>query len=455
MQRPRRTSNSYTSSNRGTRCDSRRGNIPGSYLANLNGSADAWITVTGPASEAPAVIEGAPNFNTVEIANCSYLSIENLRIDSRGIPGAFGISARGRAGNLTHHIRIEHNTLVGQNGNQQTDGISTKTPTWGWSIRYNRISGAGTGLYLGDGRIPAVRRRRDRTQSHREHHRLQHGDQRSTLDSGDSRHAARAYVYDHSQQRVFQRRSAQPRWRPPQPARGLVSRYGPGSLNLYEIYGNYFVHNHREALFQGSGRVSLHDNIFVDGPYTYPAIVLARQNAPLKVALVYNNTVYTTGPGIHLGSAALNGDVITGNLVFGSNPISGPALGVTHNLTGSFESAGQHVRTPSFDVSIADFYPLPGKCQGPAIDLSVFQSDTDYSLDFNGAPKPTSKGVVFRGAYAGAGQNPGWRLAAALKPPNTPLPKVPRLVWVSPAPSWQAHGRSLFSSGRILPAERS
>ena len=45
-------------------------------------------------------------------------------------------------------------------------------------------------------------------------------------------------------------------------------------MNMYEIYGNYFLHNHREALFQGSGRVSLHDNVFVDGPGSYPAVVL-------------------------------------------------------------------------------------------------------------------------------------------------------------------------------------
>ena len=73
-------------------------------------------------------------------------------------PGAFGISARGHEENLTHDIRIEGNTFVGQNNGQQTDAISTKTPTWGWIIRYNRIFGAGTGLYLGesDGTQPFI-----------------------------------------------------------------------------------------------------------------------------------------------------------------------------------------------------------------------------------------------------------------------------------------------------------
>ncbi len=85
---------------------------------------------------------------------------------------------------------------------------------------------------------------------------------------------------------------------------GAFPNSGTGSLNLYEIYGNFFFHNPREALFQGSGRVSLHDNIFVDGPHYYPAVVLRRHNFPLKLAYVYNNTVYTTERGIYFGTRA-------------------------------------------------------------------------------------------------------------------------------------------------------
>src|SRR5262249_33272055 len=123
-----------------------------------NGTPSAWITIMGPVSGPPAVVVGEPGYNTLEIVNCSFVAIQNLRIDSRGIEGAFGISAKGGAGNLTHDIRIEGNTLVGQNGDQQTVGISTKTATWGWTIRNNQILGAGTGIYLGnsDGTQPFV-----------------------------------------------------------------------------------------------------------------------------------------------------------------------------------------------------------------------------------------------------------------------------------------------------------
>src|SRR5690242_16354393 len=52
------------------------------YLHGLNGTPDAWITITGPDSGPPAVILGEPEHNTVEILNSSYVAIENLTIDS-------------------------------------------------------------------------------------------------------------------------------------------------------------------------------------------------------------------------------------------------------------------------------------------------------------------------------------------------------------------------------------
>jgi len=206
---------------------------------------------------------------------------------------------------------------------------------------------------------------------------------------------------------------------------------GGGSDNLYEIYGNYFVHNHREALFQGSGRLSLHDNIFVDGPYAYPAIVLRKQNGPLKIAMVYNNTIYTHGEGIHFGSPAIEGGVVAANLIFAAKGLSAADSLTSDNLTASVEDAPAYVRAPSFDPSAADFYPLRGKCRGAPMDLSIFQSDADYTLDFNGMPKTQAMGaVVFRGAYAGEDGNPGWKLDAALKAPAPPLPERPRVVWI-------------------------
>jgi hypothetical protein len=82
-----------------------------------------------------------------------------------------------------------------------------------------------------------------------------------------------------------------------------------------------------------------------------------------------------------------------------------------------------------------DFYPLAGQCQGGPLDLSNVDSDTDYSLDFNGTSKVGAKGAtVYRGAYAGEGSNPGWPLWAGVKPPAPPSPtRAATVVWLSPA----------------------
>jgi hypothetical protein len=414
---------------------------PGTYprlnIKGLNGTPDQWITITGPPSGPPAIIIGEPEYNTVEILNSSYLAIENLRIDSRGIPGAFGISARYHEENLTHDIRIEGNTLVGQNGGQQTDAISTKTATWGWVIRYNRIIGAGTGIYLGDsdGTQPFVA-------GIVEHNLIQNTigynmeikDQISIpaipgMPMAPTTTIIRNNVFIKDDQ-------PSPDGDRPNLLVGAFPVTGTGSLNMYEIYGNCFIHNHREALLQASGRVTLHDNVFIDGPYEYPAVVLRKQNYPLQIAYVYNNTVYTSGRGIYFGTRAMVDDAVIGNLVFALKPISGTIMRQSNNLVDSLENAPKYVHAPSFEIGTMDFYPLPGRCQGAAVDLSLFPTDEDYTLDFNGMPKTGDKGAVnFRGAYAGEGANPGWQLQAGVKSPRAPLlhPVGPAVVRISPA----------------------
>ena len=400
------------------------GRYPRLYISGLRGDADSWIRIVGPASGPPAVIEGDADHNTVEIENSSYVSIENLRIDSKGIEGAFGVSAKGGTANLTHHIRIEGNTFVGQNVGQQTVAISTKTPTWGWVIRYNRILGAGTGMYLGNSDFtqPFVagiienNLIRDTIG-----YNIEIKDQSSIPHVPGMPLEATVTIIRNN---VFLKNDApSPDGDRPNLLVGAFPESGPGSQNRYEIYGNLFVHNPREALFQGSGRVSLHDNIFIDGCPRYPAVVLMKQNKPLETGWVYNNTIYTSGLGIRFETAALKSSAVVGNVVFaGTKPIEGPIQELADNVTGSLESAVGWVRAPSLDPASADFFPLPGRCQGTPVDLTRFEGDQDYAVDFNGRSKLQTK-RIFRGAYAGDGQNPGWHLQIEVKPPNPPLPK--------------------------------
>jgi hypothetical protein len=414
---------------------------PGVYprlpIRNLNGEPDAWITITGPASGQPAVIAGEEDQDTVDILNSSYVSIENLRIDSRGFPGAFGISTKGKEENVTHHIRVQGNVLVGQGGSQQTDGISTKSPTWGWVIRFNQIIGAGTGMYLGnsDGTQPFLQGViennliRDTIGYNLEiKHQVALPDMPG-MPTGPGTTIIRNNVFIKNDQ-------PSPDGDRPNVLLDSFPQTGSSALSMYQVYGNYFIHNHREALLQVTGRVSIHDNVFIDGPGTFAAIfVTPHEGAPVKVAYLYNNTIFSTYKGIQFRARALIDDAVVGNLIFSSTPVVGPVMRQTGNLTDLPENAPKYVAVASDEITKMDFFPLPGKCLGAPLDLSLFASDTDFSRDFNGDSKIHDKGaVVFRGAYSAEGANSAWKPRDGLKPPLPPRAvRLPELIWMTPS----------------------
>jgi hypothetical protein len=397
---------------------------PGIYgplsLSQLNGKPHAWITVMG--AESPdgmnaAIITGNPSCNTVEIRDSSYLAIVRLRVDSGGQPDSrFGISATGGTSNLVHDILIQDNVLIGQHADQQNDGISTKTPTWNWTIRGNKILGAGTGIYLGnsDGTDPFIagvienNLVQDPIGYDME---IKYQKPRPSvpgMPTGPSVTIIRNNTFIKGDE--------------PSPdgdrSNVLVGGFpnsGPGSNDLYEIYGNFFYHNPREALFQASGRVSLHDNLFVGGHIA--GVVLKDHDLPLKFANVYNNTIYSSKQGILVDAPVRATTNVVGNLVFAATPISGNITHQSENLTDSLQNAKFYVNSPSFVLGLMSFYPLSDKVKGIPLDLSPFASDIKYNFDFNGIPKDQSPGkALFRGAYAGEGTNPGWKVQAGIKP---------------------------------------
>jgi hypothetical protein len=65
-------------------------------IRNVNGMPSSWITITGPASGAPATFHADPGpcCNTVEIADSSYVALQNVTVDGGHVDGAFGISAQ-------------------------------------------------------------------------------------------------------------------------------------------------------------------------------------------------------------------------------------------------------------------------------------------------------------------------------------------------------------------------
>lgn len=383
-------------------------------VSDCRGAPDAWITIQGP-ERGTAEIRQNQVANCVELRRSSYVALKRLSIlgdGPKGIPGQFGISAQGGSKNSVHHILIEDCLISGWSTSQQAVGISTKTPTWDWTIRRNVIRDCGTGLYLGNsnGAEPFIR-------GVIEHNLVENPIgycmeikyQKPRPDLADMPTTPSRTLIRHN---VFIKSDRpSPDGDRPNVLVGGFPESGPGAGDLYEIYGNVFWHNPRESLLQASGRVSIHDNLFFHCPAT-TAITLRNHDLPLRLAHVYNNTIYSAARGIRVANPATDGHAIVGNAIFGS----GEALSldrsinrVDANVTALLADAALHLTDPE----ALDFHPRPGRCEGAPIDLSPFQAETDFDVDFDGAPKGDRR---FRGAYAGPANEASWRVRRALKP---------------------------------------
>ena len=387
----------------------------GMPISDRNGNEKEWITIQGPTAGV-AEIHQTSGSNCVELWQCSYLALKNLTIKGEGIDGIFGISAKGGHANLVHHILIEGCIISDWNTSQQDVGISTKTPTWDWTIRGNKILNCGTGIYLGNsnGADPFVR-------SVIENNLVQNPiGYCMEIKFQKPRPAIPGMPVEPSstliRHNVFIKSDApSPNGNRPNLLVGGFPDSGPGVVDLYEIYGNLLCHNPRESLLQASGRAAIHDNVFVDSTASgHAAITMRNHDSPLKLAHVYNNTIYAATRGINIPNAATEGHAVIGNLVFATTPMTlhGSLIKVSANLTDSPASAAKYLMNPSIKLGAMNLFPKNGQCQDAALDLSAFVGQTDSALDFNRKPKGGSR---FRGAYAGQGTNPGWQLQSDLK----------------------------------------
>jgi hypothetical protein len=307
------------------------GEYPRLIIANLAGVPGRCITITGPAGDRPAVIFGEIGNRTVQIIDSSYIVITNLVIDGRGLPGADGIKAVASAHPATHHIVLDGNLIIGAGANQQTDGITTKTATWNWVIRRNTILSAGTALYLGDsdGTAPFIA---GLIENNLVVDPIGYGMQikyqiaRPELSGMPEVPQSTIIRYN-----VF-KKSGRPS---PDGNRPNLLVGGFPENDLYQIYGNLLVDNPREALFQGSGRISFHDNVLIGGE---PAAAVFRDHdLPLKLAEVFDNKIYSPHIGIEFGSPARQGESVFGNVIFAETPIAGVGLSESGNIV--FEPA--------------------------------------------------------------------------------------------------------------------
>jgi hypothetical protein len=387
-----------------------RGHYAHFTLSGVVGTAAMPITISGP-EDGSAVIDAddEPCCNTIQISSdVSYVVLRSLTVDGRGVDGAFGVAARGTD---VHHVTIEDCTFIGHDGSQGTVAISTKTPTAGWVIRGNRIIGAGTGMYLGnsDGTHPFVGAL------------IENNFVYDTIGYGlqikwQRPHepvpgAADAPPYTIIRHNVFIKtdRPSSSGDRPTLLVGGFAES-GASSDDTHQIYGNLFVHNPREAHIQAAGRVSIHDNVFIDTPET--AIRLTDHDLSLRRGWIYSNTIYVSGTGVSVGSAS-EGTSVIGNLIFAGTAIRGTPTEERDNITATLDDAGRYVVAPGTTLGDIDFRPTGDAARGAPLDLSGFASDVDHDRDFD----CSSKGALeVRGAYAGAGTDSGWRLAMEVKP---------------------------------------
>ncbi len=386
------------------------GEYPGLPIDGLDGTEQRPIVITGPETGAPAVITGRACCNTISIRNSSYLVISHLSVDVRG-ELVDGLKAEGDA-TYAHHITIEHLTLYGFGQDQQIVGINTKCPAWDWIIRYNTITGAGTGLYLGDstGGQPFV-------EGVIEYNlvvnpigydmEIKHQIDRP---AGLGIPTDAVTIIRHNVFIKAENASTGTEGRP----NLLVGHFPPngdGSSDRYQIYGNFFFENQTgtEALFQGEGRFTFHDNILVNtfgaGMYVQP------QNGEVKDVDIYHNTFFVTDSAAEIyGGGGYTQNVVANAIFSGTGtPLSGGAQ--RDNVTAPLAMAGAYVGEPTPMLGVLDLYPSGGALSGAAVDLSDFGGDLDVDHDFNG----TARDGTWRGAYSGSGSNPGWMLAEEIK----------------------------------------
>jgi hypothetical protein len=387
---------------------------PGLPLFNINGTASAPITVTGPETGPRPVMLGTSTHNTIRVSGSSYVIVRNIDVDGRNL-GGDGVNAQPQYG-PSHHITLENLRLYNHADSQSTVAIATNgSSTWNWVIRRCLIERAGTGMYLGnsDGNQPFVAGIvennfiRDTIGYNIE---FKHQNPRPSIagmPTGKNSTIIRNNVFTKSAN------SSGGSMARPNLLVGHWPLSGSGVDDVYEIYGNFFWQNPSEALFQGEGNIAFHDNLMVTNG---DALNIQTHNDAPRTVRIFNNTIVAGGRGIGVsGGASGFTQTVIGNAVFASTSISvsGAGTSAVNNVTGSTASAADLLTNPTGPLGQLNLYPKAGALSGTALDPAPWSSFVAADRDFNGTSKTN---WTMRGAYAGSGTNPGWLPKLEIKP---------------------------------------
>lgn len=364
---------------------------PGIYerglrFRQLNGRADAPITVRAAVqSQRPRFVASAER-NTISLRDSSYLIIRDLELDGRGL-SVSGVKAEGDA-SYTHHITLDNLHIHSYHGSQQAVGISTKCPSWNWIIRNSIIENTGTGIYLGnsDGNAPFIAGVIENNLINASigyNLQIKHQNPRPDI-AGLPRDPRKTVI----RRNVFAKdeSSATKEMARPNVLIGHWPRTGPGRDDEYLIYGNFFWRNTTEALFQGEGNFSLYNNVLVNREGS--AIHVQPHNDEPKTVNIFHNTVLASEKGIRVlvrEGKSFDGIQVTANLVFAARPIEGGIA--TANVIGHFNDANRYLKYPSAPLSDLDVSPKEALGIKAEFDIPPELADkTGANLDFDGYP---------------------------------------------------------------------
>lgn len=379
---------------------------------NLHGTPKATITISGPDDGPRPVFKARPRHNTVSIVNSSHVTVRNLDLHGQDLP-VDGVKCEGHA-DWAHHIILEGLRITGHGNNQQTVGISTKCPAWGWRIRNNLIASAGTGLYLGnsDGRAPFIAGVIEYNlivDTRGYNLQIKHQEKRPELPGMPEQPTATIIRHN-----VFSKAnggSAKDLARP----NVLVGHWplaGPGSSDRYLVYGNFFYENPHESLFQGEGNIALYNNLFVNR--WGDAIRIQPHNGSPREIAVFYNTVLSRGAGITLARREHDPtypQVVFANIVFAQAPIRGASF--AKNLTGGLEDAEKYLAHPFGPLGELNLTATGVQALEPAQDPAGFETYPGAEQDFDGSSYSGTR----IGAYTLGKSRPRWMPALQIKPP--------------------------------------
>ena len=303
------------------------------------------IIIAGPVSSARAVFHARVNANTVSIVDSAYIEIRDLVLDGNNLP-VDAVRAEGHA-HFAHHITLSGLFIHRHGNNQQTVGISTKCPTWGWVIRNNVILGAGTGMYLGnsdgsDAFVGGVIEYNYIADTLGYNLQIKHQISRANVPGMPD--TVQQTIVSHNVFSKAKNGSSGQLARP----NVLVGHWplaGNGVNDRYLIYANFFYNNPTEALFQGEGNIALYNNIFVN-PAGDAVHIQPHHDMPKTIVIAYN-TIVASGDGVRLlrrpdtPSADMT---VTNNLIFAGRPVAGFVS--AGNLVQDYSSAKLYLRRP-------------------------------------------------------------------------------------------------------------